>query len=611
MSFISRRKLIQAVGGGVMASTGLGENAVIAQTTSIPPEPRFLEWYSHKYCFFPGEVVEIRSSIKDVFGSMPISMNGPFDFEWKLVNLLTDDVIKTGSATLFQRYPLKSASEDQGWPVVIQCQLPSDLAPGVYVIQPINGGAPRCPVYVRRRHTQPKPELLVVIPSNTANAYATAGGQSTYSFTSPYTKPANVVSFRRPTNPLDIGWAALFSWLEERFTVDYVTDFEMHMEPGLLDGYKCVVFIDHNEYYTRETYSHIMRYQKRGGNIANLAGNTCWYVVQYIDDNTAFHCKQGVNQYFHYIGRSGRFIFGNRYEGVGAVTRNPEAATVYNAHHWIYNHTGLVNGAKIGETEAVAAYEVDGIDIKWVNGHPLPVESQGLDPSYTILAVSQLRKSFPSNTKLNWTVGIFDTPNGGQVFNAAAILWFKAFQKDHVAASPLPVMTRNYLHAVLNCQLIEFKSIDPTVKSARNPAGKGYMYMYLKHEEISVLPKRRENGLLIVRKNGIDWTETQSRLTFPISSRAGVLPLYKHYIMLRVPGEGKPVYKEILSPSSVSPHGWLNSGVYVYGFASGGDDRSELFEVSDNRVPGVSVRLSCRLDSKVPEVVRRASYFVY
>ena len=77
------------------------------------------------------------------------------------------------------------------------------------------------------------------------------------------------------------GWASydshFFRWAERAgYAVDLASQHELHFEPELLDGYDCVVFVGHDEYWTWEMRDAVDAYVERGGHAARFAGNFMW-----------------------------------------------------------------------------------------------------------------------------------------------------------------------------------------------------------------------------------------------------------------------------------------------------------------------------------------------
>ncbi len=77
------------------------------------------------------------------------------------------------------------------------------------------------------------------------------------------------------------GWASydslFFRWAErEGFAVDLASQHELHFSPEILDGYDCVAFVGHDEYWTWEMRDAVDHYVDGGGRAARFAGNFMW-----------------------------------------------------------------------------------------------------------------------------------------------------------------------------------------------------------------------------------------------------------------------------------------------------------------------------------------------
>ena len=77
------------------------------------------------------------------------------------------------------------------------------------------------------------------------------------------------------------GWASydshFFRWAERAgYAVDLASQHDLHFAPEILDGYDCVVFVGHDEYWTWEMRDAVDAYVERGGHAARFAGNFMW-----------------------------------------------------------------------------------------------------------------------------------------------------------------------------------------------------------------------------------------------------------------------------------------------------------------------------------------------
>ncbi|MGT2469127.1 N,N-dimethylformamidase beta subunit family domain-containing protein [Mesorhizobium atlanticum] len=77
------------------------------------------------------------------------------------------------------------------------------------------------------------------------------------------------------------GWASydsrFFRFAERAgYRVDLASQHELHFSPEILNGYDCVVFVGHDEYWTWEMRDAVDNYVDRGGHAARFAGNFMW-----------------------------------------------------------------------------------------------------------------------------------------------------------------------------------------------------------------------------------------------------------------------------------------------------------------------------------------------
>lgn len=124
-----------------------------------------------------------------------------------------------------------------------------------------------------------KNDVLVVYPSNTANAYNDKGGRSTY------TTPIGIsLSLRRPVN-LQEETKEFLEWLPSQgFGVDYICDSDLD-DYSNIENYKVLIIPGHNEYWTRIGRNNFDKFINSGGNAVVLSGNTMWKQVRYEKNN--------------------------------------------------------------------------------------------------------------------------------------------------------------------------------------------------------------------------------------------------------------------------------------------------------------------------------------
>ena len=273
--------------------------------------------------------------------------------------------------------------------------------------------------------------ILVQNSTATWQAYNAWGGRSLY------TNPrAYVISYQRPYAHF---WGkGLFPhdeqnfviWLEsEGFGVEYCTERELHSGVVPLAAYDLVVIMGHCEYVSKEMRDNIEDYIAASGNVAIFGGNTCWWQVRLEDGVDKIVCYKDasldplngidnervtVNWYDEPVNRPENHWTGASLRHGGYPVVGNHAYTVWKPDHWVFEGMALVLGEEFGEEEDLAGREMDGADLVWVNGLPVPTGTDGTAPSFEILATAPATDGWA-------TMGVFQA--GGTVFNAASIAW--------------------------------------------------------------------------------------------------------------------------------------------------------------------------------------------
>jgi hypothetical protein len=192
-----------------------------------------------------------------------------------------------GQVALSVASPLPVQAEGQadaaingfGWRPTLSFPLPPEMASGVYLIEG------KSPFVVRRSDAM---DVLVVYPSNTANAYAKSGGMSLYT-----TPKANRVSFLRPIalQPRSAQCLPFFAAMEP-LRVGFAADADLE-DPATLAQARLLVIAGHSEYWTRTARRNFDRFVDAGGHALVLSGNTMWWQARYSADRTQLICYKG------------------------------------------------------------------------------------------------------------------------------------------------------------------------------------------------------------------------------------------------------------------------------------------------------------------------------
>ena len=91
-------------------------------------------------------------------------------------------------------------------------------------------------------------------------------------------------------------WDAPFvRWLEGNgYAPHYCTDWDVHRDPDLIRPYALLLSVGHDEYWSQSVRMAVSGHVRRGGNVAYLTGNTCFWRIHYTDEDTAITCAKVV-----------------------------------------------------------------------------------------------------------------------------------------------------------------------------------------------------------------------------------------------------------------------------------------------------------------------------
>ncbi|MHB1930137.1 MAG: N,N-dimethylformamidase beta subunit family domain-containing protein [Acidimicrobiales bacterium] len=295
--------------------------------------------------------------------------------------------------------------------------------------------------------------ILLVLSTNTYNAYNDWGGPSLYT-------GATRASFRRPLAPgflrkpephvrypnvTDIddpehehfrtwadghglarwsgsagwhNWERVFvRWAEqEGYQLDVAVNADLEHHPDVLDGHSLYVSVGHDEYWSWGMRDVLEGWIAAGGNAAFFSGNAVCWQVRYEDGGSTMVCykaayrddplfgteqeRRTTTQWCSAIvGRPENHLTGVSFSRGGyirmgrAVPRATGGYTVWRPEHWALAGTGLRYGDALGTKDMVAVYEVDGceLDLSPEDGRLVPTGRDGTPGGFTVLATAPAR----------------------------------------------------------------------------------------------------------------------------------------------------------------------------------------------------------------------------
>lgn len=412
-----------------------------------------VEGYPDRWSYAPGETVAVAASSRSPTFSVEVARVGG-----------SREIIWTRGDVPGQWHPVAADAASKGcdWPESFRFTIPADQRSGYceVVLRGVDERTGRLTegrafFVVRPPAGVPRPAgaMLLVLATNTYNAYNDWGGPSLYT-------GATRVSFRRPLAPgflrkpephvrypnvtdLDDpehehfrSWADLHGlarwsgsagwhnwervfvrWAErEGYRVDVAVNSDLEFHPEVLDGYQLAVSVGHDEYWSWGMRDALEGFIAGGGNAAFFSGNTVCWQVRYEDDAATMVCfKSAVRDDPVFgtdrqhllstlwssalVGRPENSLTGVSFSRGGyirmgrAVPRGTGGYTAWRPGHWAFDGTGICYGDVFGTADFVAAYEVDGCEftLSLDDGLPVPTGRDGTPEGFTILATAPAR----------------------------------------------------------------------------------------------------------------------------------------------------------------------------------------------------------------------------
>lgn len=308
-----------------------------------------------------------------------------------------------------------------------------------------------------------KTDIVVVYPTNTQNAYNTAGGKSMY--TMPESERARVASFQRPFTNLSQGYTYEgIKWLFENVTttINYIADHDMENYAEIANA-KLILITGHSEYWTRQARLNLDRFVNTGGNALILSGNTMWWQVRYSADGSKMICYKSnaldsepdpqlktVNWFaniLHYqiipsiggdfnIGGYGRNYTDRGWNGFKIVTASPA----------VFAGTGMVKG----DILAMPSMEYDGTYLSGfdIAGYPIVDKNKlGFYQAEIIGFDYGLRGGL--ETIGTW-MAFRKAATSGIIINGASTDWCNSYGIGGTDSVKIKQIISNMIHSLLN-----------------------------------------------------------------------------------------------------------------------------------------------------------------
>jgi hypothetical protein len=344
------------------------------------------------------------------------------------------------------------------WPASYTLTVPPTWPSGIYVATLTNDHdtSVTTEVAFAVKARTPSSTMLWPLMFNTAQAYNSWGGKSLYPSNSSGGCRSVRVSFDRPyddSRPHALsGWEAAFvEWLDAKgIDVDVCASADL-ADPSSVAGYRLLLSVGHDEYWSKEMRDTVEGFIASGGNFAFFSGNPCWWQARLEDNNRTLVCYKwaGPADPAHCnvpdpetdpsrVTVNWKDPPVNRPENVMTGVSHPSGSywngdqdnlpavpyRVLNADPRVFAGTGLAAGDTFGQDDKILGLETDAPDVTDEGGVPVPTFSDGTPTDFLILAFADLR-DWPSrlaDSQGGWaTMGLFQ--RNGTVFTAATENW--------------------------------------------------------------------------------------------------------------------------------------------------------------------------------------------
>lgn len=280
------------------------------------------------------DAVEVYGSALSVLPGEPLGLHvrcvtDAFDVEVRRVSGGDQRVVwaSSGLAGVAHRTPDDADAAGCGWPVAAHVPVADDWPSGVYLITCRAHGAADDRAFGHGmfvvRAPRPTASALMVLATNTYNAYNAWGGRSLYtgghrvSFDRPFIRGFMVrpdaghedrksppcppgaqpdvdglryLAYREahtyPPSIASSGWHTyerrFVEWADRHgVALDFAVSEDLVRTPSVTDGYPLVLSVGHDEYWSAEGRDGIERFVAAGGNWASFSGNTMFWQVRF------------------------------------------------------------------------------------------------------------------------------------------------------------------------------------------------------------------------------------------------------------------------------------------------------------------------------------------
>jgi hypothetical protein len=452
-----------------------------ARVLAAADEPRalFVEGYAGSVSYAPGEELALHLSTSAATIAVEIVRLGA-----------KPESVWSSPAVAGREHPVPEDASSHGcrWPVAVSLKIPAEWRSGYYQVTlraRDDGGKfiqrntrtaeGSCFFVLRPVEPGKASKILLQLSTHTYNAYNRWGGFSLYAYNGRGGNQGHRVSYERPPASQFGIWEQQFvEWAERNgFTFDYATNGDLEFHPEMLESYRLVLSVGHDEYWSASMRDNLERFIAAGGNVAFFSGNTCCWQVRSEDDGQALTCwKQNYHSDPVYSARGNYatlsslwshhlvkrpenqltgvgFLWGGYHKSHGQLMDASGAYTVHRPAHWVFAGTGLKRDDTFGGKDTIVGYECDGCELEWKDSLPFPTHHDGTPDTFTVLSTApaqwhpddcQWYDEWKNGRKGHAVLGVY--ARGGTVFTCGSTDWSHGLRGGDAAVDRI---TKNVL----------------------------------------------------------------------------------------------------------------------------------------------------------------------
>ena len=330
------------------------------------------------------------------------------------------------------------------WATAYTLAVGADWTSGLYLAKlKLASNGKESPVFFVVRDDASTSSILFQSSFTTSAAYNRYGGYSLYDFSSTGSQRAYKVSLDRPSAELEEYTNVLryeynmIRWMESQgYDVSYVTNLDIHTNPGQLSQHKVFMDAGHDEYWSLEMRNAVENARNAGMHLAFFSANTAYWRVRFEAStsgvaNRVMVCYKTTSP-ADPVAPTIRFrdapnnrpenaLMGVMYIGDYGTLYGGFDHVVTNATDPYYAFTGLNNGDKL---TGLVGYEWDAI------------VSNGFTPSgvvtlgSSVVTPTEIAPGIPSTPTQTAHAVRYTAASGAKVFSTGSIQWVWGLDSD-------------------------------------------------------------------------------------------------------------------------------------------------------------------------------------